>query len=163
MTRWWFEIFFYCHPVPWKSDPIWRPHIFSDGLVRKPPTTRWNFLSHLWKCHGWKQPRRLHNKSLTFSLSARSFFPGAEKCPAFSWNIKGDKKETQENKARWYPQRMVKIIENPNWNEWFGWKTHYFRKHLYNIYNYRWGATQICVMFTPKNWGRWFPQFDEPA
>ena len=77
-----FKYFFYCHPAPWKSDPIWRPHIFSDGLVRKPPTTRWNFLSHLWKCHGWKQPRRLHNKSLTFSLSARSFFSRGWKMPS---------------------------------------------------------------------------------
>ena len=34
-TRWWFHIFFMFTPN-WGNDPIWRSHIFSNGL--KPPT-----------------------------------------------------------------------------------------------------------------------------
>jgi len=102
MTRWWqLKYFFNFHPEKLGKMIQFDVRIFfSDGLVRKPPTQMKCSFPSIENAT-LKTTRRLHNKSLTFSLSARSFFfPGAKKCPAFSWNIKGDKKEKQENKAR---------------------------------------------------------------
>ena len=36
-TRWWFQIFFHCHPENWGRFPIWL--IFFKGVGWKPPTT----------------------------------------------------------------------------------------------------------------------------
>ena len=47
LAGWWFLDIFYFHPDPWRNDPIWRSHIFSDGLVQ-PPSNLGNLGMFLW-------------------------------------------------------------------------------------------------------------------